>query len=500
MNAHRYAPAELKGNREIVLKAVAEGRLALEHAPAELRGDREIMLEAVAQNGSALKHASEELRGDREIVLEAVAQNGLALEHASEELRGDREIVLEAVAEDGWALRYASPKLRDDREIVLKAVAQSGRALKHASEEQRGDREIVLKAVVQNGRALERASPELRGDRAFMQEAVAQNGLALEYASPKLTGDREIVLKAVAQNGRALEFASEELRGDRAFLLDAMHANGAAFAATDRQDLELARAAIDNLLCAQDNARAEAAQKRACERHEFEGLMARKRQCFERSTIRVMSKRRRAILVLCARQPDDDDLEGLGEIKEINNALAQHRQYNRNADVEYELHICTTMDEVREYVDGISAPIDLDNEARQPSLPIAVVHVITHAKATTGSFYLDEDVKWEVLAKLFGASKVCPEGVHYWLACCNGWQRKGSQLVDYGKNPTLPQSLLAWTTLSENEENISVTRVYYEELFKASTSDLAARVHASVLKEYSRRLKAWERDSHTNNN
>lgn len=51
---------------------------------------------------------------------------------------------------------------------------------------------------------------------------------------------------------------------------------------------------------------------------------------------------------------------------------------------------------------------------------------------------MDEDVKWAELATLFGAADVCPEGVNYWLACCNGWQRKGSQLVDAMKNATLP--------------------------------------------------------------
>ena len=44
--------------------------------------------------------ASDELKGNSELVLKAVSQNGAALEFASSELKGDREIILEAVTQD----------------------------------------------------------------------------------------------------------------------------------------------------------------------------------------------------------------------------------------------------------------------------------------------------------------------------------------------------------------------------------------------------------------
>ena len=47
------------------------------------------------EDGYALYHAASQLRGDREIVLAAVAQNGHALQYAAAELRGDREFVLD---------------------------------------------------------------------------------------------------------------------------------------------------------------------------------------------------------------------------------------------------------------------------------------------------------------------------------------------------------------------------------------------------------------------
>ena len=51
--------------------------------------ERQRWLDRVAQHGCALEYAPAELKGDREIVLAAVAQHGLALEYAAAELKGD---------------------------------------------------------------------------------------------------------------------------------------------------------------------------------------------------------------------------------------------------------------------------------------------------------------------------------------------------------------------------------------------------------------------------
>ena len=70
-------------------------------------------MEAVRQTWRALRYASAELKGDREIVMEAVKQSGNALRHASAELQGDREIVMVAVERLPAALMYAAPALRN---------------------------------------------------------------------------------------------------------------------------------------------------------------------------------------------------------------------------------------------------------------------------------------------------------------------------------------------------------------------------------------------------
>ena len=76
--------------------------------------EKQRWLEMVAQYGRALMDAPAELQGDREVVLAAVAQYGRALEYAAAELKGDREVVLAAVAQDGGALMYAAAELKGD--------------------------------------------------------------------------------------------------------------------------------------------------------------------------------------------------------------------------------------------------------------------------------------------------------------------------------------------------------------------------------------------------
>ena len=47
---------------------VKQNGLALMFAPAELRGDKDVVMEAVAENGSALWYASDDLKNDKDII------------------------------------------------------------------------------------------------------------------------------------------------------------------------------------------------------------------------------------------------------------------------------------------------------------------------------------------------------------------------------------------------------------------------------------------------
>jgi len=146
-----------------VLAAVRREGLELSRAPEALRGDREVVLIAIANSeaGLALQHASDALRGDRSFALEAVRARGLCLQFCSEGLRADPEVVLAAVEQDGMSLAYASDALRADRRVVIRAVHQNGLALQHASSALRRDRLVGMTAVASAPQATELLLPPL---------------------------------------------------------------------------------------------------------------------------------------------------------------------------------------------------------------------------------------------------------------------------------------------------------------------------------------------------
>ena len=228
--ALKYASDELQSDHELVLAAVNQDGRALEYAASELQSERDVVLAAVKQHGSALEYASDELRSDYDIVLAAVQQDGIALEYATGGARLDHDVNLAAVKQNCWALKYASDELRSDHDLVLAAVKQDGGVLEYASKELQSDHDVVIAAVKQNCWALEHASDKLRSDRDIVLTAVKQYGMTLEHAASELRSDRDVVLTAMKQNGRALEYASYELQSDHDIVLAAVKNFGWALA------------------------------------------------------------------------------------------------------------------------------------------------------------------------------------------------------------------------------------------------------------------------------
>lgn len=130
--ALQQVPA-FKDDKELVLAAVRQQGLALQHASPVLQADVEVVLAAVKQNGLALRSASRTLRSDDGIILAAVMQNGLALEHARPSTCNGWAITVAAVMQCGSALQFAPSPLKDCIELVLLAVQQEPAALQHAS-------------------------------------------------------------------------------------------------------------------------------------------------------------------------------------------------------------------------------------------------------------------------------------------------------------------------------------------------------------------------------
>lgn len=143
---------------------------AFKSATAEIRENRDCVLRAVREVGIALEYASESLRRDPEVVLVAVKQDGWALEYAAEELQANRTVALEAVRQDGWTLEFVAPELRSDRVIVLAAVQQNWKALQFASPCMRGDREVVYTALLASDDALKFVCPELAAEASILSD------------------------------------------------------------------------------------------------------------------------------------------------------------------------------------------------------------------------------------------------------------------------------------------------------------------------------------------
>lgn len=140
-----------------------------ELAPLIATLSRQEALEELALRGRAiaelLRFFPERLRADKEVVLTAVRQYGLAVQHASQDLLADKDIALAAVQQDGNALEFL-PAFQSDLEVVLEAVKNDHCAVLWASTRLQSDRIFALRAV----RANELASDWISDEFGYMRE------------------------------------------------------------------------------------------------------------------------------------------------------------------------------------------------------------------------------------------------------------------------------------------------------------------------------------------
>merc|ERR1711920_931795 len=167
-------------------------------------------------NGQALSLASAELRGDKQFVLRQVRRDGRAIQGALPELCRDRDFLLQALWRNPTAMHHAGFEVPDD---VMMMLAED---MSDAQVQESVDREEALWQVRADGLWLAKAV-EFQDDKAIVLAAVEQNPHALCFTT--LVDDRDVVLAAVKSNGKMLEFASEELRKDHEVVLAAIRSN-----------------------------------------------------------------------------------------------------------------------------------------------------------------------------------------------------------------------------------------------------------------------------------
>ena len=158
------------------LMALHGHALAFEHWFPKRRTDKEFILSQVQKNGLAFLNAPK-FHDNEDVVLAAVSQNGLLLQHACMLLRQSEKIAAAAVSQNGLALSFCQD-LNGNKDIVLKAVAQNGKALQFAHESLKSDPEVVLRAVAQTGYALQWVRRLVAQHTRVYETAVLQNGYA----------------------------------------------------------------------------------------------------------------------------------------------------------------------------------------------------------------------------------------------------------------------------------------------------------------------------------
>ena len=164
-----FVPPQVLANARCQEKYQLAGmrRGPLQFASERLRGQRDLVLRAVRQEGRLLRCASAGLQDDAEVVLgkahAPMASAASSCGAMPTYLAGSRAVATAAVTENGDALAFASDAMLDNRKVLLAAVQTAGDVLQFASERIRADAQVVSLAVAQNGAALEDASDELAG-------------------------------------------------------------------------------------------------------------------------------------------------------------------------------------------------------------------------------------------------------------------------------------------------------------------------------------------------
>ncbi|EFC46683.1 predicted protein [Naegleria gruberi] len=181
----------------------------------------EFLRSAIELNGLLLEHANAEMKSDRELVLKAVSNKCHALAFASDLLKQDFEIVMQSVKQDGSTLLYANDSLKSNRELVLEAL-KSG-YFDENKDIDWNDPEILLNFAMSRAPvySIPSLSEEISSDCNLFEKLLSYNGEMLQFASEAIRNDENLVLLAVKSSWSVLEYASQERQNDLLTILRA---------------------------------------------------------------------------------------------------------------------------------------------------------------------------------------------------------------------------------------------------------------------------------------
>lgn len=303
-NMLRFASAEFRQDKNLVLNAIKRSWSCFEFASAVLQNDKEFVIEALKSTRNEMQFSAipEELLKDKEVLLAGVRNHLGFSSYIPESFKDDIDIILNAILCDYgpmslqrvsqdvlakmlitlakingcgyWAFRGLNgrnslpkeaallavqdedndpsilgllpPELCDDEEIVLAAVRKSC-DFAPVSLRLREKESIVLEALKVNGDRLEHVGPSLNTRKDIVYSAVSNSGQALRFA-PTFNDDEELVLIAVSQDGHALQFASDRCKDIKKIVLAAIKNKASSFMYASRSlrnNREVALASVE---------------------------------------------------------------------------------------------------------------------------------------------------------------------------------------------------------------------------------------------------------------
>ena len=83
------------------------------------------------------------MKNDKDVVLAAVEEHRLALQHASEELKKNKDVVTAAVEKDPRAFTFASEELKKDISFVKTVVQLKPKALEFAADALKQNKDVA---------------------------------------------------------------------------------------------------------------------------------------------------------------------------------------------------------------------------------------------------------------------------------------------------------------------------------------------------------------------
>lgn len=229
-SVYRYASDRLKHDRAFSMFACSKSWLVYSELPQEFKLDPEFLFQAITgcQSGYVLRYAPKELKENKDVMLQACRINGDCFRNLSEDLRDDRDLAFVSIQTKPQIFSEASLRLRADKELAIEAISKNSTdafyVFKALDPSLKKDKEVVLCAFSICPRILSRgttADPELKKDAEFLLSLIQINEMAYEFVDHDLACDEGFIKAAFRKNPNINRYASFDV-DDKDFIKEVM--------------------------------------------------------------------------------------------------------------------------------------------------------------------------------------------------------------------------------------------------------------------------------------